>query len=308
MDLVTCAITTHKRIPEIVERALKSILNQTYKNIEVFVVDDSPSDWEHRKDVQLMVESYALQNVTYIPHEKCMGACVARNTALEKSNGKYIGFLDDDDEWKPTKIEKMIKAFTNDDIALVYCNSEVIDEITGKKTLHNPKVFTGKVFDTLIFENYIGSTSFPVLRTSYLKEIGGFDPLMQSGQDYDVWLRLAEKYDVGYVDEPLCTYYFHEGEQITKNPLKKVNGLERIIEKNMAYLSNHSSVYSVRLFGLLPYSIKAKQYKKSFGLWFKATIKSPLKLKTSLYYMWIMVKTLLVELKNMKKSKMEEKQ
>ena len=111
MSLVTCAITTHKRKPEIVERAIKSILNQTHKNIEVFVIDDSPSDWEYRNDVKSMVEGYSSQNVTYIPHEKCMGACVARNTALENAKGEYIGFLDDDDEWNPTKIDKMIKAF-----------------------------------------------------------------------------------------------------------------------------------------------------------------------------------------------------
>ena len=167
MPLVTCAITTHKRKFEIVERALKSILNQTHTNIEVFVVDDSPSDWEFRNDVKAMVEGYSSQNVTYISHEKCMGACVARNTALERANGEFIGFLDDDDEWNPTKIAEMIKAFDTENIGLVYCNRESVYDSSGKVTIQNPEVHTGNVFDSLIISNYIGSTSFPILKTAY---------------------------------------------------------------------------------------------------------------------------------------------
>ena len=104
--LVTAVITTHKRTPELVERALKSILAQTYENIEVFVIDDSPEEYELRSAVKNMIESYAEKNVTYIAHDKCMGACAARNTGLEAAKGEFIGFLDDDDEWLPTKLEK----------------------------------------------------------------------------------------------------------------------------------------------------------------------------------------------------------
>lgn len=301
MNLVTCAITTHKRKPEIVERALKSILNQTHKNIEVFVVDDSPADWEYRNDVKSMVEGYSSQNVTYIPHKKCMGACVARNTALENAKGDYIGFLDDDDEWKPQKVEKMLEGFINTNIALVYCNRETVYDKSGEIKVQNPMIFTGMVFDKLIINNFIGSTSFPIIKTSCLKEIEGFDPLMQSAQDYDVWLRLAEKYEVGYVDEPLCIYHWHEGEQITKNPLRKVNGLQRLIEKNSVYLSKHPDEYRSRTFELLPYCIKAKQYGKSFKLWCKAMIKAPLKVKTNIYNLYLMVAIPLVAIRDKKK-------
>ena len=80
-------------------------------------------------------------------------------------------------------------------------------------------------------ENFIGSTSFPLIRKSCLEEIGGFDVLMQSAQDYDVWLRLSDKYSIDYFDEELGIYHVHGEKQITKNPDKKIAGLERLNEK-----------------------------------------------------------------------------
>lgn len=102
--LVTAVITTHRRPPEIVERALKSVLGQTYQNIEVLVVDDSPEEFTMRSAVKSMVESYGDRNVTYIAHERCLGACAARNTGLEAARGEFIGYFDND-EWMPSKIE-----------------------------------------------------------------------------------------------------------------------------------------------------------------------------------------------------------
>ena len=88
MVLVSAVITSHKRKPEIVERAIKSVLSQTHKNMELFVVDDSSSDYEHRGAVKAMVEKYADQKVTYIAHETCSGACVARNTGFVAAKGE----------------------------------------------------------------------------------------------------------------------------------------------------------------------------------------------------------------------------
>ena len=301
MDVVSCIITTHKREPKIVERALLSILNQTYRNIEVFVVDDSPSDFEYRDSVREMVESYEERNVTYIPHEKCMGACVARNTALESAKGEYIGFLDDDDEWKPKKIEMLLNGFTNENIALVYCSRVLYNDTTGETRVHNPEVHTGMVYDELILKNFIGSTSYPLLKTDCLKEIGGFDPLMQSAQDYDVWLRLARKYEVNYVDEPLIVYYIHEGEQITKNPIKRINGLERICEKNMDYLLKNKYTHWVRINGLLTYYIDAKMYGKAIMGWIKAVSKKPFKIKGNLHCLYNLCARFIVNIRDRNK-------
>ena len=234
--LVTAVITTHKRPPEIVERALKSILAQTYKNIEVFVVDDSPEEYELRSAVKNMVESYADSNVTYLAHDKCMGACAARNTGLAAAKGEFVGYLDDDDEWLPDKIEEQLAAFDSEEVALVYCGSKTIYESTGEITERKCSCIKENIYENLMYKNFIGSTSFPLLRTSALRKIGGFDLEMQSAQDYDVWIRISKEFSVNYVSKPLVLYHFHEDDQITKNPTKKIMGMERIIFKNADFL------------------------------------------------------------------------
>ena len=85
-------------VEQYLNECMDSLLGQTYENIEVFVVDDSPNDFSLRKAVKEMVESYGSDTVKYIAHGECRGACAARNTGLMEAKGAYIAFLDDDDE------------------------------------------------------------------------------------------------------------------------------------------------------------------------------------------------------------------
>lgn len=293
MVLVSAVITSHKRKPEIVERAIKSVLSQTYKNIELFVVDDSPSDYEFRNDVKQMVEKYTEQGVTYIPHDICSGACVARNTGLAAAKGEFIGFLDDDDEWCEKKVEHLLTAFDKDDVGLVYCDNIRKDDETGKCTVIKRQVHTGYVFDELILGNFVGSTSFPLIRTSALREVGGFDLEQPAVQDLDVWLRIAKKYKVNFVDEPLNIYHWHDGEQITKSTDRRIRGLELIIEKHHDYLLNHKKAYSIRLLHFISDYLNNKQYKKAIAVWFKAVCIYPWNAKKNFSHFVILAKTLI---------------
>ena len=290
MDLITAVITTHKRPVEILERALKSVLSQTYDNMEIIVVDDSPSNYECRIDVKRMVESYSYKNVKYIQHDKCKGACAARNTGIKYSRGKFIAFLDDDDEWKPSKIEKQLKMFVKDSIALVYCGKEIKDDRTGVVTYPKTKYLSGSVYPELIKRNFIGSTSFPLLRTSSLKEVGGFDELMQSLQDADVWLRISQKYEVSYVEEPLVIYHVHAGERITSNYVLRINGLERINEKNWDYIQAHKEALYFRLSAILPYYAGNRQMRKALKLWIRTVFLKPLEIKNNVFCLMRMIK------------------
>lgn len=294
--LVSAVITTHKRKPEIVERALKSILNQTYPNIEVFVVDDSPEEYELRSDVKTMVEAYATdRNVTYIAHEKCMGACAARNTGLAAANGEFIGFLDDDDEWLSEKIEKQLKEFVSPEVALVYCGNNTVYDTSGKIVERLPHPVPEMVYEELLCDNFIGSTSFPLLRASALREIGGFDVEMQSAQDYDVWLRLSKKYEVRCVNLPLVIYHVHSGERISKTSTKRISGLERINEKHMDYLKTHRETYWIRVVKIAPQYARNKQFGKAFATWFKAAFRCPLKVKENLRYLYAIFRIIILK-------------
>lgn len=273
--LVTVVITTYKREPALVERALKSVICQTYSNLEIFVVDDSPADYPFRAAVCEMVSKYSGKNVKYIAHEKNSGACVARNTGLMQSSGSYIGFLDDDDEWMPEKIEEQIKAFNNEEVGLVYCSSKTVYDSKNKFEIKQIPCYYGFVYDKLILENFVGSTSFPLIKTEALKKIGGFDPLMPAAQDYDVWLRISKKYKFNFVDKPLVMYHFHDGEQITKNPQKKITALTRLFEKNKEYLESHPKALACKQLEILIPFVLAGKTKEAFQAWWCAITKYP---------------------------------
>ena len=245
--MVSAIITTYKRPPEVVERAAKSVLNQTYSDVELIIVDDSPASYELRDSVHYMASSLG-ERVTYVQHEKNMGACAARNTGIKHAKGEFVAFLDDDDEWLPEKIEKQLSVMEkNKSAALVYCGRYTYIVSEDKTIEENVEFHSGKVYEKLILNNFIGSTSFPLIRKSVAEKLGGFDVNMKAAQDCEFWLRIAREYDVDYVPEPLVRYYIHEGEQITKDFRKKVEALERLENLNSDYLKKHPKAYSIRL-------------------------------------------------------------
>ncbi len=277
--MVSAIITTYKRDPDIVLRALDSVIAQTYRDIEIIMVDDSPVDYSKRADVHAAIERRQEENlditIRYIAHPKNMGACVARNTGLDAAIGDYVAYLDDDDEWLPTKIEKQMEVMQKTDVAMVYCGNLCKNDGTGITRVARNEYLKGKVFKELLYRNFIASTSYPLIRKSCLKKVGGFDPLMQSAQDYDVWLRLAEQYEIDYVAEPLVLYHEHEGERITTNPQKKISGLERINLKYNDYLQVDRKLWWARNIVITQYYALNNEGKKSIELWCKCVFKCP---------------------------------
>lgn len=254
--MVSAIITTYKRPPEIVKRAAQSVLGQTYKDIELIIVDDSPSSYELREDVRKMAESLG-RRVRYIQHEKNMGACAARNTGIRNARGEFIAFLDDDDEWLANKIQLQTEEMNkNPEISLVYCGWYIFYAEENRVVKPKVKFHKGYIYKKLIMDNFIGSTSFPLIRKSVFEEIGCFNVEMKAAQDYEMWLRIVRKYAVSYVKEPLVRYYVHEGEQITKNYRAKLEALERVNELNMGYLKKHPKAYSIRIMKLLLFYVK----------------------------------------------------
>lgn len=292
MKKVSAIITTYKRTPQMVKRAIDSVLNQTYKNIELIIVDDSPSDYELRGEVKTMAEALG-ERVKYIQHEKNMGACAARNTGIKASSGEFIGFLDDDDEWLPEKIEKQLEKFTDQDIALVYCGNYEIDIQNNTQRIFNTKYFRGMVFEHIIYGNYIGSNSFPLIRKNILVELGGFDVNLKAAQDFEMWLRISQKYKIDYVAQPLVNYYIHGGEQITKNSLGRAEAFLRIIDLNYDYLKKHKKAYSNMLFKAVFDTIHIDK-KQSRKLFWKAFFIYPFYLRNNLVALkWLYIMPLI---------------
>ncbi len=285
-DLVTVVLTTCKRAPEIVKRAVLSILAQTYHNWELIIVDDSPQEYEYRTEIKELVISIVPSNkLLFIQNSINKGACYSRNIGLNSAKGEYIAYIDDDDEWLPEKLEKQVCALklSSTNVALVYGSYFSVYEQNSRRELIELKDVSGMKFrDLLYMGNQIGGMSMPLLRTQCVLAVGGFDELMQSSQDSDLWLRILNQYDIKYINIPLVLYHIHDGERIGTNPQKKIQGIERINEKYKEYLENDTELWWKRHSILLPLFVKNKEKNKAYSVWWKCVKKCPRKLKSNI--------------------------
>lgn len=255
--LVTAVITTYKREPEIVMRAARSVLNQTYKNIELFVVNDCPGDVELEKKVRTAVEGLADARAHYICHEKNAGACAARNTGILAGRGEFVAMLDDDDEWVPEKIEEMLKAF-NEDTGLVYSAFYLGAPENGKVVTRGNK--SGWIKDDMLCKNLISGTSMPMMRRECFETCGMFDVNLLSSQDYDMWMRITLKYPVVYIDKPLTIRHFSD-ECITTNTNKRKQGWDYFTEKYKEHYLSNPYLYNYRLNAIVNASFMIGEFK-----------------------------------------------
>lgn len=226
---VSIVIPTYNR-SGFIKRAVESVLSQSWENVEVIIVDDNSPD-----DTERVVRSINDARVTYIKHDCNQGAPFARNTGLKESSGEFICFLDDDDYWRKDKVEKQLKTFLKSDLALGLVYSGFVYRYEDTEVEMAPPRRSGDVLSALLGSNFIGSTSVPMIRRSCLDVVGVFDLDFVSCQDWDLWVRIAQKYKVDFVAQPLVVRVAH-GDQISGDCSKKIEGRERFVSKHMNLL------------------------------------------------------------------------
>ena len=196
--LVTVIVTTYKGADSI-ERAVESVLNQTYPHTEVIVVDDNGMGTEQQIQTEKLVKQY--QNVTYIAHETNQNGSNARNTGAKVAKGEFLCFLDDDDEFLPEKISLQIEKFKglDESYGLVYCSFEDIDEV-GVHTVEIARR-EGEILRYSLLDQVKVATSLFMVRKSVFDDLQGFDGSFRRHQDWEFVARLTSKYKVSYVEE-----------------------------------------------------------------------------------------------------------
>lgn len=180
---------------------VESVLAQTYKNIEVIVVDDGSTD-----DTRKCLEPY-FTRIRYI-YKKNSGACSARNQGLRLSSAEYVGFLDCDDIYLPQKVEHCVKYLEeHPDCGFVHTAAYFIDGMGRivSKYSHPQSRRAGWVYRRLLNRNFICNSTV-IARRSCFGRAGVFDEKVFTPADWDMWLRLAKVYPLGYIDEPLTKY------------------------------------------------------------------------------------------------------
>ncbi len=249
LPLVSIIITTYKR-HDYLNRAIHSVLNQTYKNIELIIADDNDSDSEFSKQVEALVAEFRKNDdrIVYLPMGKNSGACHARNAGFAYSHGDYVDFLDDDDEFYPEKIQLQLEKFNNSDsgVGMIGCFAEIKND-RGQIVQYDRNTIRGDVF----FENLCHSicqTSLPLIRRDVFEKAGGFEHIVSS-QEHLMFARVLDVcpyYD--YVDRVLATIYHHNGERIS-NGTKKPQGAIELSERFKRYYPklNKSQVSQLEL-------------------------------------------------------------
>jgi glycosyltransferase involved in cell wall biosynthesis len=213
---VSVIIPTCNR-PDLLSRAIESVLYQTYSNFECIVVDDaSPADSSS------VVAGFDDERLEYFEHETNQGASVARNTGIEKAHGEYIAFLDDDDEWLPTKLEKQVELFSelDDEYAIVYCWMDYCRNSDGKVVKEYQPKHQGYIFPQMLDSQVIGSSSTLLVRRE-IAEQTQFDESLPRGNDGDFIRSISKNYKVDYVPAVLVNYYIKHGERRITNEDEK---------------------------------------------------------------------------------------
>lgn len=203
--LVSAVITTYNR-PQLVRRAIRSALNQTWDSQQIIVVEDGSNGGVE----QWLTSEGLLERIQYERHETNRGLAAARNTGLELADGEYVAFLDDDDEWKPDFLMTLAGAMNHeeDGTAVAYCGIEVRDSQTNEVLSMLYPRNRGNLRDAIVA---VGAATLPsshLFSKSALIDVGGFDERLPSSIDHDIWMSLAAHgYAAAAVNEPLVVSY-----------------------------------------------------------------------------------------------------
>ena len=231
--LVSVIVTTFGP-PVRLREAIISALNQSYREIEVIVVDDNSPGTSARLKTRLIVEEFGVR-IRCIWHSENLNGSVARNSGAEIAQGEYLAFLDNDDEYHPERIEKLVEQTRRQSNCLAAIYTGYIFKRHGRvKTVRRIAEPGNFLLETLAcnFDFGTGSNLFVSRRVYW--EIGGFDPSLRRHQDYDFLVRYFLKYDIGSLSEPL----------VIKNDDNQPNlpSIERLSVIKAMLLSKYSEV------------------------------------------------------------------
>ena len=226
-SLVSVVIPTHNR-PALLRRAVHSVLCQSYDNIEVLVVDDSP-----QLSASSVCQEFRDRRITYCRNLKSKGACGSRNTGIYLARGVFYTGLDDDDYFHSDRI-RILKNYYEKDYSFVTANTlELRPEGPCPR-------FRGKLLINLkdiLWSNCVGNQIFT--ETSKVREIGGFDESLVARQDRDLWIRMIERWGNALRIAP-CLYNLdinHDGPRITTTSDNMLRGLRDFLTIHGAKLT-----------------------------------------------------------------------
>lgn len=267
--IVSVIIPTCDRA-QLLKRAVNSVLGQSFDDYEVIVVDDHSRD-----DTLEVIQSLQDKRVRCITRQQRGGGAAARNTGIEAASGEYVAFLDDDDAWHDSKLQRQVEVMQRrPEVGLVYTGAVHIHQHNGQiyKTV-TPK-YRGHIFRALLERNVIGTTSSIMVRKEALVAVGGFDETFPSCQDWDLYLRLSRDWVVDFVDRALVDFYLHPV-RITRNDSARIDGRKKILDKFSSDIQGDKRILSQHHGAIGRLCCQAGRYREGRRLLFRAVQESP---------------------------------
>ncbi len=200
--LISVVIPTYNR-KKLLQRAVRSVLKQTYQNIEIWIIDDCSTDGTDKAIARIQDE-----RIHYICLEKNSGPSAARNEGIRRSNGQIIAFLDSDDTWRKDKLEKQL-SMMNEGFKAVFCKYHIHadrDSVMPTEETFDIEGTEHGFLDLLLYQNKIGAPTL-ILSKGAAESIGAFCEDFHTLEDWEYVLRLAEKHKIGFVPEVLVDVY-----------------------------------------------------------------------------------------------------
>lgn len=279
--IVSVIIPTYNRA-NLLSRAIKSALSQTFQDFELIIVDDGSTD--NTKEV---VEKFKKKDnrVKYIWQENSGGPASPKNKGIKASKGEYIAFLDDDDEWFPEKIEKQLEIFENSkdkNIGIVACNA--LDVFEDSKTIKEYKIKETKeekYLPMILNGCLIHSSSSVVVKKNIFKKVGYFDKKLKTADDYDMWIKILSKYNFDFYPHPLFKYYIH-GKNISFNESISLKKEQKciILKKHKDLYDKYPKIYSNKLRYIGNRYIMLGKKRKARKILIKSIKNNPLNFRT----------------------------
>jgi len=241
-------IPTYNRA-ELLQRAIRSALNQTFEDFELLIVDDCSTDQTGK-----VVESFLDERLRYIRHDMNKGAPATRNTGISQARSEYVAFLDDDDEYLPNYLAEMSRAFegASSEVGFGWCGGRWLTytsagPIVTREGTWQPPPFQDReeAYLSFVRSRHIGTNCGLAFRKSCFSTVGLFDERLTGGaEDTEFFIRIVRHYDFIVVPDILIVIHLHPGSHLRTYSAKKAHDYEHIIDKNMEALLEHPDLWS----------------------------------------------------------------
>lgn len=244
MPKVSIIIPTHNR-EKFIDETIQSVLDQTYKDFEIIVVDDGSTDGTKQK-----LEKF--NSKIKLIEQSNLERAQARNNGVKNSNGVYIAFLDSDDLWLNNKLEKQIALLdTNKDLVLTYGQSLRINE-QGQRTKpvkRQKEGYSGNIFEKLLLRNLVVSAT-PIIRRETFEKTTGFDSKYIPYEDWEFWLRLSLLGKFHFINEPLAYYRIHPTQSVKHAKASRIEQVTTLLLEDSFKLKQIPNQIKMKSLGL----------------------------------------------------------